>query len=147
MVFVASIISHKLYIIFFYYFFRSNIIFDPKSFSFCWDKFDYPGSIVYLSCLGLYSSSWLSYSQQAARVKWISHCMHISFSLIVFSHFSKFWRTPLNPAIDQTISNKREKLHVLRMLLKSIIIVTVIFVCDLLVFSFLHFPFYGLCPI
>ena len=28
----------------------SKIIFDPKCFTFCWDKLDYPGSIVYLSC-------------------------------------------------------------------------------------------------
>ena len=34
-------------------FFCSKIIFDQKLFSYCWDKFDYPGSIVYLSCLTL----------------------------------------------------------------------------------------------
>ena len=31
-------------------FFSSKIIFDKNLFSDCCDKFDYPGSIVYLSC-------------------------------------------------------------------------------------------------
>ena len=30
--------------------FCSKIIFDQRNFSFCWDKLDYPGSIVYLFC-------------------------------------------------------------------------------------------------
>ena len=30
--------------------FCSKIIFDQNFFSICWDKLDYPGSIVYLSC-------------------------------------------------------------------------------------------------
>ena len=34
----------------FWFFFCSKIIFDQKPFSYCWDEFDYPGSIVYLSC-------------------------------------------------------------------------------------------------
>ena len=33
-----------------FWFFCSKIIFDQKLFSYCWEKFDYPGSIVYLSC-------------------------------------------------------------------------------------------------
>ena len=36
----------------FFDFFCSKIVFDQKV-SYCWDKFDYPGSIVYLSCFGL----------------------------------------------------------------------------------------------
>ena len=48
-VFVASIIRHELLCVFFL-FFCSKIIFDQKLFSYCWDKFDYPGFIVYLSC-------------------------------------------------------------------------------------------------
>ena len=51
MVFVARIIRHKLCMICaFFYFFWSKIIFDQKLFSYCWDRFDYPGSILYLSC-------------------------------------------------------------------------------------------------
>ena len=34
-------------------FFCSKIIFDQKLFSYCWDKFDYPGSIVYFSWIEL----------------------------------------------------------------------------------------------
>ena len=34
--------------------FCSKIIFDQKVFSFCWDKLDYPGSIVYLSCFDVF---------------------------------------------------------------------------------------------
>ena len=49
MVFVARIIRHKICMI--YAFFCSKIVFDQKLFSYCWDEFDYPGSIVYLSCL------------------------------------------------------------------------------------------------
>ena len=37
--------------------FCSKIIFDQKIFSFCWDKLDYTGSIVYLSCLNLFQPS------------------------------------------------------------------------------------------
>ena len=51
MMFGARIIRHKLCMIYaFSYFFCSKIIFDQKFFSLCWDKLDYPGSIVYLSC-------------------------------------------------------------------------------------------------
>ena len=35
----------------FFDFFCSKIIFDQNFVSFCWDKLDYPGSILYLSCL------------------------------------------------------------------------------------------------
>ena len=34
----------------FFIHFCSKIIFDQKLFPYCLDKFDYPGSIVYLSC-------------------------------------------------------------------------------------------------
>ena len=37
--------------------FCSKIIFDQKTFSLCWDKLDYPGSIVYLSCYNFYHSN------------------------------------------------------------------------------------------
>ena len=37
-----------------FWFFCSKIIFDQKLFSYCWDKVDYPGSIVYLSCFDPY---------------------------------------------------------------------------------------------
>ena len=37
----------------FFWFYWPKIIFDQKLFSNCWDKFDYQGSIVYLSCLRL----------------------------------------------------------------------------------------------
>ena len=51
MVFVTSIIRHKLWIIYaFFDFFCSTIIFDQKLFSYYCDKFDYSRSIVYLSC-------------------------------------------------------------------------------------------------
>ena len=50
MVFVVRIIRHRLCMIYvFLDFFCSKIIFDQNLFSYCWDKFDYPGSIVYLS--------------------------------------------------------------------------------------------------
>ena len=97
MVFVASIIYHRLCMIyaFFYFFFQksglllllypygalttcktrqvyngpqtsnlshqqqkdfwSKMIFDQKIFSFCWDKLDYPGSIVCLSCFFVFT--------------------------------------------------------------------------------------------
>ena len=51
MMFMASIIRHKLYMIYVVlYFLCSKIIFDQKSFSYCCDKFEHQGSIVYLSC-------------------------------------------------------------------------------------------------
>ena len=51
LVFVARIVRHTLCMIYAYFdFFCSKIIFDQKLFSNCWDKFYYPGSIVYLSC-------------------------------------------------------------------------------------------------
>ena len=51
MVFVASIVRHKLCMSYaFFIFFCSKIIFDQKLFSYCWNRFDYPVSIVYLSC-------------------------------------------------------------------------------------------------
>ena len=51
MVFVAGIIRHKLCMIYALFdFFCSKIIFDQKLFSYCWDNFDYLGSIVSLSC-------------------------------------------------------------------------------------------------
>ena len=59
MVFVASIIRYKLCMMYaFLWFFCSKIIFDQKLFSYCCDKFDYPGSIVYLSCWILLNVSW-----------------------------------------------------------------------------------------
>ena len=54
MVYVTSIISHSLImhvLCIFLICFCSKIIFDQNIFSLCWDKLDYPGSIVYLSCL------------------------------------------------------------------------------------------------
>ena len=60
MVFVARVIRHKLCI---FLFSCSKIIFDQKLFSYCWDQFDYQGSIVYLfcfCCLGLPSTLFLT---------------------------------------------------------------------------------------
>ena len=37
-----------------FWFFCSKIIFDQKSFSYSWDKFDYQGPIVYLPCYFTY---------------------------------------------------------------------------------------------
>ena len=55
MVFISRIIRHRLYMIYaFFDFFCSKIIFDKKLSSFCEDKFDYLGSIVYLSCFVLH---------------------------------------------------------------------------------------------
>ena len=51
MVFVTSIIRQIMIIYVFLDYFCSTIIFDQKLFSYHCDKFDYPGSIVYLSCL------------------------------------------------------------------------------------------------
>ena len=60
MVFVASIIAHRLRMIYaFFYFFCSKIIFDQKLFPYCWEKYDFPGSIVYLSCFWMKRPSWL----------------------------------------------------------------------------------------
>ena len=51
MAFVARIIRHKSCILYaFVDFFVQKIIFDQNLSSYCWDKFDYQGSIVYLSC-------------------------------------------------------------------------------------------------
>ena len=62
MVFMARIIRHKLCMIYaFFDFFCSKLIFDQKVFSYCWDKFDYPGSIVYLSCFNLLFGMKLRY--------------------------------------------------------------------------------------
>ena len=47
MVFVARIIRHDL-CIFWFVLFKNH--FDQDLFPYCWHKFDYPGSIVYLSC-------------------------------------------------------------------------------------------------
>ena len=66
-VFVARIIRHKLCIIYaFFDFFCSKIIFDQKLFSYCWDKFDYLGSIVYLSCSLV--TAWESLAEDQAYV-------------------------------------------------------------------------------
>ena len=55
MVFVARIVRHKLCMVYaFFDCFCSKIIFDQKLFSYCWKKFDYQGSIVYLSCYSVY---------------------------------------------------------------------------------------------
>ena len=57
MVFVARIIRHELCMIYaFLDFFCSKIIFDQKNFPSFWD---YPGSIVYLSCLYLNRDDFL----------------------------------------------------------------------------------------
>ena len=37
--------------------FTWSFFFDQKSFSYCWDNFDFPGSIVYLSCSCFFSTS------------------------------------------------------------------------------------------
>ena len=59
MVFVARMIRHKLCMIYaFFYFLCSKIIFDEKLISYCWDKFDYPWSIVYLSCSSWWHITW-----------------------------------------------------------------------------------------
>ena len=51
MVFVARMIRHKSCIFYaYFYFFCSKSIFDQKLFSYCCNKFDYTGSIIYLSC-------------------------------------------------------------------------------------------------
>ena len=51
MVFVANISRHKLYIIYvFFYVSLFKIILVQKLFYDCCNKFDYPGSAVYLSC-------------------------------------------------------------------------------------------------
>ena len=76
MVFVARIIRHKLCIIYaFFDFFCSKIIFDQKLFSYCLEKFDYPGSIVYLSCSALRNQSFWEHCKRSpiitsARVFW-----------------------------------------------------------------------------
>ena len=55
---------------FFLFVFCSKIIFDRNIFSLCWDKLDYPGSIVYLSCLTkkLFAQNIICYS-------WLN-CIH-----------------------------------------------------------------------
>ena len=59
MVLVARITRHKLCMIFaFFLFLCWKIIFDQKLFSYRWDRFDYPGSIVYLSCFCWEHSSY-----------------------------------------------------------------------------------------
>ena len=55
MVFLASMIRHRLCIIYPFFDFCSKIIFNQNSFFDCCDRFDYLGSIVYLSCLICYS--------------------------------------------------------------------------------------------
>ena len=47
MVFVARIIRHKLCMIYAFLELFCSKKFWPKLFSYCWDKFDYTGSIVY----------------------------------------------------------------------------------------------------
>ena len=48
--FVARTIRHKSCMIYaFVYFFVQKSFLDHRLFSYCWDKFDYPGSIVYFS--------------------------------------------------------------------------------------------------
>ena len=61
--------------------FSSKIIFD-QHFSFCWDKLDYPGSIVYLSCYYLILSiiTWLV----------LSPCSSFSNHPLIFSVKSNF---------------------------------------------------------
>ena len=50
MVFVARIMRHKLCMIHAFFVCSKIIAKGQKLFSYCWDKFDYPGSIVCLSC-------------------------------------------------------------------------------------------------
>ena len=59
MVFVARMIRNKSCIIyaFFDYFFQKSFF----TRNYCYDKFDYPGSIVYLSCLSYILEMYLSY--------------------------------------------------------------------------------------
>ena len=76
MMFVAKVIRHELCMIYaFFDFFCSKIIFDQKLFSYCLEKFDYPGSIVYLSCSALRNQSFWEHCKRSpiitsARVFW-----------------------------------------------------------------------------
>ena len=91
MVCVISIIRHRLWIIYeFFDFFCSNIIFDQKLSSCCWDKFDYPGSIVYLSCSN-FCTRWVP-----NIIRNWTHCTYSNYKcktsyLLKNLHFKTFW--------------------------------------------------------
>ena len=87
MVFVARIIRHELCMI--YAFFCSKIIFDQKLFSNCWDKLDYPGSIVYLSCLALFCHVLINQGH------WLQEtllCKNAALPLVVLEFHETSWK-------------------------------------------------------
>ena len=88
MVFVIRIIRHKLCMIYaFFLFFCSKIIFDQKLFSYCWDEFNYPGSIVFLSCFRCHCFQILS----IFFPRWLVHRVHSShLKCVIFPNFFNY---------------------------------------------------------
>ena len=72
MMFVTSIIRHKLWIIYaFLDFFVQKSFFDQKLFSYYCNKFDYPGFIVCFSCFVLFY-------RKCTNLLYITHIVHDS---------------------------------------------------------------------
>ena len=77
---------HDIYI---FLFFCSKIIFDQKLFSYCFDKFDYRGSIVYLSCLALFCHVLINQGH------WLQEtllCKNTALPLVVLEFHETSWK-------------------------------------------------------
>ena len=88
-VFVASIIRNRLCIIYGFFIIFSKITFCWKLFSDCSDKFNYPGSIVYLSCIATnIFLVWTTHQILSKKQFWI-----ISYTISKFtSILAIFWQ-------------------------------------------------------